>query len=141
MEQFARAVARLLATYGGKLEELENQLSAELGLPTAMVDAPPVEVTPLLPLTTSKPCEIHKTHVPKSHVNHVHHIWPLGDGGPNVAENRIVVCPTGHMNIHSLLDEYRRCQGTPARFVLSHYATREREMAALGWVRMKQGAL
>ncbi len=32
-----------------------------------------------------------------------HHIWPSGMGGPNVASNRIWLCPTTHANVHEIL--------------------------------------
>ena len=71
-------------------------------------------------------------------MNHpeVHHIWPLGMGGSDVAANRVAICPTGHTNVHDLLRaalkgtgvdtlpwEYRR------RF---HFA--ERDLARRGWL-------
>lgn len=32
-----------------------------------------------------------------------HHIWPLGLGGPDVAQNVAWICPTTHTNVHELL--------------------------------------
>ena len=37
-----------------------------------------------------------------------HHIWPLGMGGPDVAENRVWLCPTAHTNVHEILREMVR---------------------------------
>lgn len=34
---------------------------------------------------------------------HTHHVQPLGMGGPNLASNRVEVCPTGHANVHAVL--------------------------------------
>lgn len=42
----------------------------------------------------------------------VHHVWPLGAGGPDVAENRIDVCETGHANLHLIMWEL--AHGRPA---------------------------
>ena len=90
-------------------------------------------------MTVSQPCLVHKTHAPTPKVNCVHHVWPKGKGGPNIAANRVVVCPTGHYNIHSLLAEYEKASGDPGSKVRSHYSELEIELAALGWQRMSQG--
>ena len=34
----------------------------------------------------------------------VHHVWPLGDGGPNIASNRRKVCANGHYEVHNFYD-------------------------------------
>lgn len=48
-------------------------------------------------------CQVHKIHVPKPLRIDVHHIQPLGMGGPDIASNKVRVCPTGHFNIHRLM--------------------------------------
>lgn len=45
-------------------------------------------------------CEIHKEHRPMPMETEVHHIWPLGMGGPDRAENKVKICPTSHSTIH-----------------------------------------
>lgn len=92
------------------------------------------------PVATTLPCQVHGGHRPESHVNDVHHVWPLGDGGPNHAANRIVVCPTGHYNIHRLLDLYR-AGGVPPWSVRRTYGFWERRFAALGWERIQRQAM
>ena len=37
-----------------------------------------------------------------------HHVWPLGMGGPDVALNRVWLCPTAHRNAHEILREMVR---------------------------------
>lgn len=32
-----------------------------------------------------------------------HHVWPLANGGPDVPENIVWLCPTAHTNVHELL--------------------------------------
>lgn len=32
-----------------------------------------------------------------------HHVWPLGNGGPNVKANRLRVCSNAHSSTHDLL--------------------------------------
>lgn len=91
--------------------------------------------------TTSQPCQVHGKHIPASHVNHFHHVWPLGEGGPDVPENKVTVCPTGHYNIHDLLREYKVRRGQVPYNVLRRYSFKEREIAQLGWDRMRRGEL
>jgi 5-methylcytosine-specific restriction endonuclease McrA len=86
------------------------------------------------PLTTSASCQVHAQHVPRSHINHVHHVWPLADGGPNTEANRAVICPTGHYNVHSLIDVYRKRAPTPGE--LLRYTRHEKALAWLGWQRI-----
>lgn len=94
-----------------------------------------------VPRTTRLPCQVHNTHVPPSHINEVHHVWPLGDGGPNIAANKVVVCATGHNNIHDLLNQYRKASGDLGWDTLRHYARIERHYALLGWLRIQQQAM
>lgn len=92
--------------------------------------------------TTSAECELHKFHIPSSHQNHIHHIWPLGEGGPNVKENTIVVCPTGHANIHVILHEMKIMRGhVTYNSYLRQFSFQERRVAKLGWDRMQRKAL
>ncbi len=59
----------------------------------------------------------------------VHHIHPVGMGGPDVASNRIALCPTTHANVHEVLrllvkegmKTYRQVAVANSRIV-SHYA-------------------
>lgn len=46
-------------------------------------------------------CEVHGSHRPAVHRTAVHHIWPLGLGGPDHADNKVRVCGTGHDTIHT----------------------------------------
>lgn len=92
-------------------------------------------------ILTSEPCQLHNTHTPASHLNHRHHVWPLGEGGPATAANQVVVCPTGHYNIHALLDEYRTRNGSVSYTIIRCYARQERVLAALGWDRMVRKAM
>lgn len=32
-----------------------------------------------------------------------HHVWPKGNGGPDIASNRIPVCADGHYMIHAYI--------------------------------------
>lgn len=90
---------------------------------------------------TREPCQVHSKHIPASHINERHHIWPLGKGGPNVADNQIVVCATGHSNIHDLLTHFLTSAGRVPYSVLKQYSLEERRLAKLGWERVMRKAL
>jgi hypothetical protein len=90
---------------------------------------------------TSQPCQVHKTHIPEPHVNHIHHVFPLGEGGPDISDNKIVVCPTGHYSIHDLLREYKLYQGKVPYSVMRSYSLGERKYAELGYKRMTRGSM
>lgn len=92
-------------------------------------------------LTTREACQVHKEHSPRSHINHRHHIWPLGEGGPDTPRNRVIVCPTGHSNIHALLDLYRRNNGPPSSASIRRFTHQERVYAATGWECMVRGSM
>jgi hypothetical protein len=90
---------------------------------------------------TVEPCLVHRIHKPNSHVNEVHHVWPKGRGGPDIAENRIVVCATGHNSIHKLIQEYELGRGTVPYSLLKQYTMGERRLAHLGYDRIVRGAM
>lgn len=94
-----------------------------------------------VPLMTQQPCLIHNRHRPTSHINHRHHVWPLASGGPTTADNIVVVCPTGHSNIHHLLQLLERGNGVLAAAQLRRFSAEECRLAALGWERMRRGRM
>lgn len=44
-------------------------------------------------------CHVHRDDVPLE----VHHVWPLGAGGPDVKANRVTICSNAHSGTHDLL--------------------------------------
>lgn len=56
-------------------------------------------------------CACRATHSPAPLGLEVHHIWPTGLGGPDVAANKVAVCPTTHTNVHELLREIQKRSG------------------------------
>jgi hypothetical protein len=56
----------------------------------------------LLPSPTTV-CQVHHDHRPFPLLLEVHHILPLAMGGKNELANKVIVCPTGHYNIHRLM--------------------------------------
>lgn len=91
--------------------------------------------------TTVAPCTLHHRHLPESHINHRHHVWPLGEGGPDIEDNIIVACPTGHYNIHLLYNEFKTHMGKVPFHILRTYAHEERRYAELGYKRMVRKAV
>jgi hypothetical protein len=86
-------------------------------------------------------CEVHQYHSPEPKVPHRHHILPQSWGGETTTQNIVVVCPTGHYNIHHLLDEYVRAHGDPGYAVRAHYGSEERRLALAAWDNRPDGPL
>jgi hypothetical protein len=91
--------------------------------------------------TTSQPCQVHKKHIPEPHQNHRHHVYPLGHGGPDIEDNIIAVCPTGHANIHMLLKDFLLHMGNVPYSILRRYSHGERKAAELGYKRIVRKAM
>lgn len=94
-----------------------------------------------IPLTTREPCAIHSKHIPETHLNERHHVWPLGEGGPNIEDNLITLCATGHNNVHELLKLYKLHRAAPPYSELRRFSRGERQLAALGWERIFHGSM
>jgi hypothetical protein len=63
-------------------------------------DGPGVtESTPMQAMGTNCWAHKHTELVPLE----VHHVWPLGEGGPNIAANKISICSNAHSSAHDLL--------------------------------------
>jgi hypothetical protein len=56
-----------------------------------------------LPAAPGVTCVLHAYHSPEVVSFDVHHVIPISMGGPDIATNRIIVCPTGHRNVHTLI--------------------------------------
>lgn len=85
---------------------------------------------------TTAQCVVHGVHRPTSHVQENHHIWPQGLGGPNVAENLVYVCATGHNNIHRLMALMAKARSGDLPYeVTRSYAREELRLAQLGYRR------
>jgi hypothetical protein len=93
------------------------------------------------PLSTSKPCEVHGEHRPKSHVNHYHHVWPLGEGGPDIPANKVVICPTGHYNVHEMLSKAIKAGRWLNASERYGYHRGEQDLARLGYWRVVNGKM
>lgn len=100
-----------------------------------------MSITAMDHFKTQEPCQVHHAHRPRSHLNHHHHVWPLSLGGPDIWANKIVVCPTGHYNIHTLLDLYVRNHGEVPWELARPYSHQERYFARLGYSRHSRGSM
>jgi hypothetical protein len=57
-------------------------------------------------------CVLHKDHGSARPVRGaVHHVWPAGAGGPDVASNRVTICSNGHDAVHAVM--WAMVQGQP----------------------------
>lgn len=73
-------------------------------------------------------CELHKEHRPMPTETEVHHIWPLGMGGPDHADNKVKLCPTSHSTIHVFIRMLIKGTQMP-----QHGFTGERKLAQQGY--------
>ena len=53
-------------------------------------------------------CRCAADHRPAPLELNAHHVWPLGMGGPDIAANKVWLCPTAHVNVHELLRLFLR---------------------------------
>jgi hypothetical protein len=74
-------------------------------------------------------CHIHEVMVPMER----HHVWPLGDGGPNIESNLITVCCNAHYSIHAFLDMLWRNNGIVPWTTARQYGKRVRDYAYSGY--------
>lgn len=73
------------------------------------------------------------THRPKPNILHSHHVWPLGEGGPNVRDNLLWLCPTTHMNVHELWRLMDKHAGAVPSELLQPFSRYVRAVVRRGW--------
>lgn len=68
----------------------------------------------------------------------VHHVWPLGHGGPDTKPNKVSLCANAHSAVHDLLAKMLKA-GTPRLpwLVRIRYGHRVRRLAATGYAAIK----
>lgn len=72
----------------------------------------------------------HREYVPLE----VHHIFPVGNGGPNVAANRIRICSNAHSATHDLLAKMLKAHTTDVPWsVRRRYGRKVRRLAVAGY--------
>lgn len=63
-----------------------------------------------------------------------HHIWPLGEGGPNVKPNKVRICANAHSATHDLLAKMLKAgSGSVPWPVRRRYGRKVRRLAAAGY--------
>jgi hypothetical protein len=77
-------------------------------------------------------CNCVTKHVPKALELHKHHVWPLGEGGPDVRSNLVILCPTTHSNVHRLWRLYEENDGRPPWEILRNYSEYARAIVEKG---------
>lgn len=51
-------------------------------------------------------CALHKDHGSAKPIRGaVHHVWPVGAGGPDTPANRVAICSNGHDAVHAVMWE------------------------------------
>lgn len=75
---------------------------------------------------------VHRSIVPLE----MHHIFPLGMGGPDTEENLVSVCSNGHSAIHDLLRQM--VKGKVPWKIKRHYGYRIRRLAKRGYNEWKK---
>lgn len=78
-------------------------------------------------------CLCVRDHTPEPRELHRHHVWPLGEDGPDTAANLRWLCPTSHANAHKLWREYDKAGGEPTWAIRRVYGAYVRQLVADGW--------
>jgi len=78
-------------------------------------------------------CRCVMRHVPEPRELHRHHVWPTGEGGPNIASNLRYLCPTSHSSVHRLWREYAKRGGQPSWEIRQPYSPYVRRLVDEGW--------
>ncbi len=84
-------------------------------------------------------CRCVVDHRPAYDELHRHHVWPLGEGGPDIDSNLMILCPTMHANAHKLWRRYKKLGGPPPWSELREFAPYCRYIVSIGW-RQKEAA-
>lgn len=92
-------------------------------------------------ISGDEPCAVHENHDPIPYDTELHHVWPKGMGGPDVPENLVPVCGTGHNNIHAILRYLVRRKGKTSAAYLRRFHAGEVRYATLGFQRSVRGSL
>jgi 5-methylcytosine-specific restriction endonuclease McrA len=64
----------------------------------------------------------------------LHHVWPKGQGGPDVKANRVVICSNAHSAAHDLLAKMLKEHTTALPWsVKRRYGRKVRRLAEVGY--------
>jgi hypothetical protein len=56
-------------------------------------------------------CKCCARHSPTIHLFEFHHVWPLGEKGPDKRENTVIICPNTHTIVHFLFNKAFQLNG------------------------------
>jgi hypothetical protein len=102
-----------------------------------MTDPDPQTVRDLEAMFARRPlgqgCACVDDHSPAAYIPAEHHIIPLSWDGPDIRENKRLICPNTHTATHRLIDEYVRAGGDPGWEVRRHFGVYVRELARFAW--------
>ena len=77
-------------------------------------------------------CQCVGKHIPKPMELHKHHVWPIGEGGPDIKANLVLLCPTTHANVHRLWKLYEEYEGRPPWHLINKYSEYARGIVERG---------
>lgn len=85
------------------------------------------------------PCPCRAEHAPRPPYTHVHHVHPLGEGGPDDDANTVPLCPAAHDWVHLILRAFDAYGGiAPRRSDWPHHPY---AIASRGWARMVEAGV
>ena len=85
-------------------------------------------------------CAAHEFHSPRPQRLDEHYLLPLEWGGIEDVTEKVLMCQTGHTNVHCLLDEYDEYGETPPWPVRRQYGPGERRLAETAWRLRREAA-
>jgi 5-methylcytosine-specific restriction endonuclease McrA len=63
-----------------------------------------------------------------------HHVWPIGQGGPNVRTNKVRICSNAHSSTHDLLSKMMAAHTAAVPWKLRRrYGRKVRRLAEAGY--------
>jgi hypothetical protein len=77
-------------------------------------------------------CRCVGKHIPKPLELYIHHVWPIEEGGPDVKENQVILCPTADSNVDKLWSLYEEHSGRPPWDILRNYSEYTRAIVEKG---------
>lgn len=87
-------------------------------------------------------CRCVSRHVPQVDAFELerHHVWPLGKGGPDTADNLRWLCGSTHNQVHRLWRFFERYDGVPPWWISRRFSPYVRTVVAVGWAQRERGA-
>jgi predicted HNH restriction endonuclease len=82
-------------------------------------------------------CVCVATHRPPPAELHAHHVFPLGEGGPDTKANLIYICPTSHASAHKLWRLMDKHDGNLTTAQKSEFTRSVRKIVDTGWAQKK----